>query len=116
MYKDGDGYKHFVSEEQFDGTIGDLIEEIIETFVNEDIRRSELGEFYNIAGRVTLEEYGDYIFNEGLDGCGILEKEVLEEDVIRITVERFFLHRIKYENKELDNGSTIKGTYTLAYS
>lgn len=129
MYKDGPGYKYFVLEEQFNGTLGSLIEEIIEAFVNEKIGQSKLGEFYNIAGVVTLEDYGDFDFNIGMD-ITFNEGEVLEEEVIRVFITERLLNRVitkvrcrnqlldraAYEKIKLDKDSNIKATYTLAYS
>lgn len=131
MYKDGDGYKHFVVEEQFNGTVYNLIEEIVKDFVNEGIVKSELGDFYNIAGIVKTEKYGDLIFNIGihtgidgeLDIDGVLKEEVIKEKVI---MELF--HKIGLRSRELYidgyikerdvimKDSNIKATYTLAYS
>ena len=113
-------YKTFISGREFNGTIGDLIEEIIEAFVNEEIGQSKLGEFHSMAGIVTLEdyvtfeEYGDHVFNEGLQGLG--EDYILKEDVIRdvITSDRL-LCRIKFDNHKLRNDSKVKATYTLGY-
>lgn len=119
MYKHG--YKYFVLEKQFDGTLSNLIEEIVENFVNEEIYISKLGEFYNIAGIVKTKEYGDFTFNQSIEPNiyvkietgGVLEEEIIKEIVIS-GLQR--LRRIICENKEIDKDSHIKATYTLAYS
>lgn len=131
MYEDEAGYKHFISEKQFNGTLGDLFEEITEAFVNEEIRVSKLGEFYNIAGLLILEKYGEFGFNIGIDiGLdGELDMDgVLEEELIKEKVIMTLLHKIGLRSRELHIGghigerdtmfsdSNIKGTYTLAYS
>lgn len=119
MYVDGDGYKHFVIEKQFYGHQVNLIEEIVEAFVNEGIGQSELGEFYNIAGIVKTEEYGDFVFNEArtpsayvkIETDGILKEEIIRDLVITGLID---LRRIKYKKPYIH--STIKATYTLGYS
>lgn len=121
MYKDGDGYKHFISEKEFNGSIINLTKEIVEAFVDEEIGQSELGEFYNIAGIVKTEEYGDFIFNQAkepniyvkIETDGILEEEIIKEIVLG---GLFRLRKIASENMKLDKDINIKATYTLAYS
>lgn len=126
MYIDGDGYKHFIVEKQFEGTLDDLIEEIIEAFTGEETGYSKSGEFHVMAGVVDIEDYGDFTFHEGLTGFD--RDYVLEEDTVRIIIERFFSHEIKKSKMEWDIDGRlkviptvmldrhIKATYTLAYS
>ena len=120
-------YKEFISKKEFNGTSGKLIEEIIKAFINEEIVKSKLGEFYNIAGIIEIEDYEDITFNIGIDGVELNVDEVLEEEVIKNIIMRHFLHLVEYKYRELDIdsraeaittllNSNIKGTYTLLYS
>ena len=122
-------FKEFISKREFNGTLGDLTDEIVKGFVSEEIGQSKLGEFYNIAGSVTLEEYGYFDFNIGID-MESNRGRVLEEETIRkfiterllnrmiaqVRCENQLLDRAEYEKMKLNNDSTIKGTYTLIYS
>jgi len=116
MYKEFIISKEFIIRKQFNGTLGSLIEEIIEAFVNEKIGRSKSGEFHNIRGIVTIMELGVFPFDVWLN-IGINKKLdiSLEEEDIKEVIDDFF-RRIKYKNKDLNNDSNIKATYTLAYS
>lgn len=124
-------YKEFVLEKEFDGTLFNLIEKVIEAFVNEEIGKFELGEFCNLEGVITLEECDDVTFNVGVDVCIDVKLDmygVLEEEIIRENVVRELFHKIGRRNIELINdnqikasqmirlNSNIKATYTLSYS
>ena len=124
-------FEEFIREKEFNGTLGDLIDEIVKDFVNEEIGQSNLGEFYNILGFLTLEKYGDFGFNIGIDiGLdGELDMDgVLEEQLIKEKVIMMLMRKIGIRSRELHIGghikerdamftdSNIKATYTLAYS
>lgn len=120
-------YKEFIVKKQFDGSSGSLLEEIIEAFVNKGIVKSELGDFYNIAGVVDIEDFGDITFNIGVDDVELDMDGILEEEIIKDAVTTHFLYNVSYKYGELDIDSrseavgkfldsNIKATYTLAYS
>lgn len=123
-------HKEFISKREFNGKSGELIEEIIEAFVNEGIVKSKLGEFYNIVIVINIEEYGDISFSECIDTYldGELDMDgVLEEEIIKKVITRDFLRAVKYKYRELGIDSQIeaistllnshiKATYTLSYS
>lgn len=120
-------YKEFISKKEFNGSLGKLIEEIVEAFVNEGVVKSKLGDFYNIAGIIEIEDYEDITFNIGIDGVELDMDEVLEEEVIVKTVIEHFIHVIRRKSRELDVdgqieeirtllNNHIKATYTLACS
>ena len=100
-------YKEFISKKQFDGTLGNLIEEIAKAFVNEEISESKLVVFYNVSGVVTSEEYGDFSFNTGIEA-----DYVLEETAIKFSVRNHIYDKI---GAVMLDGN-VKATYTLAYS
>ena len=120
-------YKEFISKKEFNGSLGKLIEEIVEAFVNEGVVKSKFGDFYNIAGIIEIEDYEDITFNIGIDGVELNMDEVLEEEVIEKFVTEHFIHVIRRKNRELDVdgqikeirtllNNHIKATYTLACS
>lgn len=124
-------YKELIMGRQFEGTLFNLLGEIVEAFVNEEIGESKLGELHNIAGIVEIEDYGEFTFNEcivtGIDR-ELITDGILEEEMIRKNVVNVLLHKISKRSIELIDSnqikasqammleSHIKAAYTLIYS
>lgn len=120
-------YKEFIKDKKFDGTLTDLIKEIVEAFANEKVGQSKLGEFYNIAGVIEIEG-SEVTFNIGIDSVEHDMDGVLKEEVIKDNVTAVLLPKFKHQYRELHIDGQIKvirtvildedieATYTLACS
>lgn len=133
MYEDG--HYEFISGNSLSGLLDDLVENIIETFVNEKVDESKSREFYNVECDLEikdLEEYG--VFSFSVDVSMEFKERLLEEEAARELLEEYLFEciigsvrrqllikamydRAIYKNIRLkiDNCSRIRADYTLRY-
>ena len=129
-------YDELISEEIINGTLGCLIDKIVEDFANEEIDESKSREFYNVVGDLEIEEieeYGVFKFSLGINMEFKLDlikeevtKEFLKEDLlkaIRSLVKRQLFERVMYDRDayenirlKLNNDSKVEATYKLLYN
>ena len=130
-------YDEFISAASVSGTLGDLIDGIIESFANEKIDESKSREFYNIVCDLKieeLEEYGTFSFSVGISmefKKSLLEEEEATREILKEylfewvtgSVKDNLLKKVMYDIIEykniglkLDNDSRIEASYTLGYS
>lgn len=130
-------YEEFIAGVTVSGTLGFLIEEIVEDFTNEKIDESKSREFYNIVCDLEieeLEEYGVFNFSVGISmefKKSLLEeeeatRELLEEYLLEYiigSVRGHLLKKVMYDRTiyknirlKLDGCSRVEASYTLGYS